>query len=499
LITQQLTVSFSGPNGGDVIDMYSDPISSVTVSGGVLTFGLRNQVTPTVEQPARITLNITGNGIEPFSRTVNVFSEGQNTARARLLRPSNPPAGMAIQQTAAGTADASGAIAQPIEITAPVTGQNEPSEATQISVAQGSVLRDANGVALQGGITAVTRTLNPNEPAAMGTVNLSAFESLLPEGNVWQIESSTSVVFRDASGRTAATVTGSQQSKEMGSVANVECEVEVSTTPNNTLGLNVTIPPPEYRIEGDESLFAILGPAQGNPFITQVWWGIPKSTIASLDPLAQLIITSNCPGTTTLVSGTRSCTVNNLTVDRNGHVGLIEGTVSAEGFSRDFTIPAGSSRIQFQDDNYNFGEGQKYTIEFNLPDGTRHKAEDIDMCSQTTPIALPAPQGITSNVRVNLSCENGNPIKVQGGIPLTSFTYRLKGEVGVAPRTGSVLNWIQSATELTGVNVRMEGVIQNSVYTITATVDNASQGNEDITILGPNFDYDYKIKHSICD
>jgi hypothetical protein len=156
-----------------------------------------------------------------------------------LLRPSNPPAGLAIQQTAAGTADASGAIAQPIEITAPVTGQNAPSEATQISVEQGSVLRDANGVALQGGITAITRTLNPNEPAAMGTVDFAELESILPADSFWQIESSTSIGFRDASGRIAATVTGSQQSKEMGSVANVECIAELS---RNRVSSNPNLP-----------------------------------------------------------------------------------------------------------------------------------------------------------------------------------------------------------------------------------------------------------------
>ena len=124
LVTSQVELSFSGADGDAVVDLFNDPITSgkATYTGGVGSFGIANDLTPTETNPVSIRLTARAQGYDPQVRSVELTEEGRQSVIVRMSSITNPPEGTSTAREQTGSADPSGAIVNEIRISTPNNG-----------------------------------------------------------------------------------------------------------------------------------------------------------------------------------------------------------------------------------------------------------------------------------------------------------------------------------------------------------------------------------------
>ena len=67
LVDGSIQVAFSGPDASSVIDFYSDPVTALSVRGGMLTVGVHQGIAPAESSPVRFSVTATADDGEPES------------------------------------------------------------------------------------------------------------------------------------------------------------------------------------------------------------------------------------------------------------------------------------------------------------------------------------------------------------------------------------------------------------------------------------------------
>ncbi len=179
LITKEVEVTFGGPEGGQVIDIYSDPLTERTIKSGILNFGISNSVKPTDESPAEVTLQFAADGYLSANRTVTIENEGSSKFSVEMIRKSDPPSGVEMESNTDGQADRDGAVQQAytVEVTSdPPSSSSATTQSSDVEygfemeITEGTVLKDREGNPLTGRLTTDVTYYNPTDVEAMRSI-----------------------------------------------------------------------------------------------------------------------------------------------------------------------------------------------------------------------------------------------------------------------------------------------------------------------------------------
>lgn len=183
LVNREVTFTFEGDNAGDLIDTYSDPITEAKFAGGLVSFGVRNEVVPSSDSPIEFWVVARAQGYQPTRMKVRLENEGDNSFALYMRRKEEPPAtGTATTQQAAGQTDQSGAVTTDVSVSTPP--ENQTQATASVGITQGTVATTSAGTPASGRLTATMTYFNNQDEAAL---------QALPGGSVTQLSSNGTV------------------------------------------------------------------------------------------------------------------------------------------------------------------------------------------------------------------------------------------------------------------------------------------------------------------
>ena len=157
LVPAQLT--FSGADANAVIDAYSDPISEIDATSGVVTFGVQNGRVPSAGNPVRLTITATASGYYTSASSILLTDTGDASFTVSLTPTSAGAslAGTALTRNSTVQTDGSGAATQTTVLD---TGSGGSQASATFTLVQGTKALTRNGTALQGGISTDLRVFD---------------------------------------------------------------------------------------------------------------------------------------------------------------------------------------------------------------------------------------------------------------------------------------------------------------------------------------------------
>lgn len=152
-------LTFGGAAAGQLIDVYSDPVSELEVTAGVVSFGLDNAVKPSKANPVEFTVKASAPGYFANERAVVLTEEGSGEFVIRLSKSDAraKAAGTSGTEDRSASTSSSG-VSQLVVVQTP-TIEGTAARAS-VSIGQGTMPRSANGTALNGTLTTSVRVFD---------------------------------------------------------------------------------------------------------------------------------------------------------------------------------------------------------------------------------------------------------------------------------------------------------------------------------------------------
>jgi len=150
-VTRDIRLRFAGDDAAAIIDMFSDPLSEVTVSEGVTGFGIQNAVVPSEGSPVQIRVIAEADGYEQGVANLEIKSTGTHSFQIRLIEENRVPQGAATVNSPDVQVDQSGAVTSTVTVQTPPT-QTQSQTQVAVTVPAGTVMQDAAGNPLTGTI-----------------------------------------------------------------------------------------------------------------------------------------------------------------------------------------------------------------------------------------------------------------------------------------------------------------------------------------------------------
>lgn len=474
LIEQNVNIDYSGENGDDVIDVFSDPIDESTVSDGILGFGIDNSVTPSESNPAEVRLILEADGYISKAQTIRIRETGESEFEVEMIRESTKPQGVKTTQNTKGQADASGAVQE--DFTMETTASDEDSTGITIEVASGTVFQDADGNALTGQLTSSVTFYDPSEPSAMASVPVDLTDE---EGNPIPILGGAAIEVRDANGRRASGVAAAGAKSATNHELNYRFQLTTDIISTEALSSQNSLKVVYY--DNDFTRYTVDGSVveQGELFfVTYTASVIPVFAYTDASEIFQFWDV-------------------NYQINRNGNSGNLALRAVSYGFNSSITVAQGTS-----------SGTMKTTLIANetnyiVRNKTRVLASEYFPSNQTTiTLNLEAPPANTIDATINLElkCSNGGKISTTD-LPGASVLYRKQGAAqGTkwAKATDVQFRTNADGTALTGGVANVQDVEQGATYNFKVNFDGETY-IKDITITGPNVTTDYVIDNDdVC-
>jgi len=95
-LDESTTLTFKGDYAPAVVDIYSDPIASATVSHGSFSFGIDNLFAPTEDEPVEFRVIARSEGYDANSASVSIMREGTHPVNIFLTPKSQAAAGAVV-------------------------------------------------------------------------------------------------------------------------------------------------------------------------------------------------------------------------------------------------------------------------------------------------------------------------------------------------------------------------------------------------------------------
>lgn len=479
LIDNNLDVTFSGPDGSQVINFYSDPMADRLVKNGILNFGIANSRVPSPGSPVQVTITAKADAFLPASRTVEIPATGNHVFQIPVVRRSAPPSGVILASIAAGTASADGVTQQDIVASADNPDNPDDARAGFFSAA-GSLFLDAEGQPLTGNLRVETVYYDPADPNSMGALPVQL--PAVVDGEAFVLEGGLSLQITDASGRVAAILDSAAQSKIKHSLAAGTGSFDNPLFQNQLVWIGTPNPnPPAALVQYETEPLSELP----SPTSTEYGWAFDLGE--GFKPGSLIAIGR---GNSVFCSQT-------FTVNRNGNEGTLKVRISRTGLDLSGAIQPGTSSITFND-----VVPGSISVQIEAPSTTTLSQFDL-VCPTSTPaITLDAPPAnlIDSTVEVVLQCDQaGEKVRVTD-IPSASVLYRKRGAPsGTAWQSATNLTWNYNTEEqaLMGGSLRVADVEQGETYTFKLSFDDYVK-QADVLISGANVVYNQVIQEDIC-
>ncbi|MGM0587864.1 MAG: hypothetical protein ACQETE_05595 [Bacteroidota bacterium] len=492
LITGPVTISFSGPDAGAMVDMYSDPISEVTVENGFMNYYISNDVVPTPDDPVEVTLNITKEGYIPVTKTIEIVEEGSAGFRARMADRSNLPAGITSETKTETTADPStGETAEPINIVATNPGAEAGStDSSTVQIAAGSILTDADGNRLSGQLTSSFTHYSPSDPDAQAQLQ-SINDELSNEDSTANVIGLTEVEITDESGRRATGLQAGSSSKQWTTVGGAQLQ-SLQCDPGETLltkdvFYNESVNYFYVVINGEKSIRSYDSFEPHGLYKTRYSLcveGIVKE-YALVDMQDPVLITFN--------------------ITHNGNaLGNLNWNLAKYGYSEDHesiklldSSNGVAKSIPYKVHSGGADHPVTYDLTFTLPHANVEETIEVGTHAEFD-ITLPAPPAYAPEVKVNLQCEGGGGIPVTG-LPSTVM-YAKAGTDFANEQIASEITKEFNAdnTELISGTFTATGVEEGQTYDVGVTYDNDIESIE-VLMQGDQVEKTVTISGGPCD
>jgi hypothetical protein len=482
LITSDVQVSFDGPNGGDVIDIYSDPLAQRSISSGILTFGISNDAVPSDESPVEVTLRLEAAGYVTTTKTATLTSEGTNEFTFRMMNKNNLPQGVSNTASSEGQAGSDGAVQSDFTVEGNASSGNGGGVA--IDVASGTVFTDANGNPLSGQLTTEMNYFDPDEQEAMLSLPVELEDD---EGNPVITAGGSTISITDANGNTATST---------GAAKTVAGKVRAG-------GTSYTVAVPDGFVNPKTNQPVAAGDQVSILIYDSVfsYFSSTQSTITQLagGKLGVNVQSETVPGLILLmfrISKSAYCGRAQINLTRNGDEGSARVDLAGAGFAAEFILPANTTShtatINIVSKDYSY----RIQAASGVLEGTHN------FCEGPLDISLPGFAGaniIDADVEVSLSCKNNGVVSVTD-IPGASVAYRkTDAATGTPWKIATALNWTfdDDTNSLTGGNFEVKGVEQGAMYTFKMVYE-GDEYSRDVEITGTSTSYTETIDSGIC-
>ena len=190
-------VEIQGQDAGKVTDEVNNKLTSITVNYGFLTFAIQNGTTISAASPVKLILKITSAAYLDVNYPITITSGGAQAFGVSMVKKADM-ATAGIEQTSTPTTVSSDNTGK---TTAPIAVQT--AAGTQVTIPQGTTLKDASGNALTGKISVATTVYYPQAAALIPQAAVSA------NGVSSYPMLSLSVAVTDQSGKVASLLAGS--------------------------------------------------------------------------------------------------------------------------------------------------------------------------------------------------------------------------------------------------------------------------------------------------
>ncbi len=194
--TSIVTVEIQGADAGKVTDEVNTKVTSFTVNYGFFTFAIQNGTSITAASPVKLMLKITSAGYVDITYPITITSTGPKIFTLNMVKKADMAAAGIEQATipTAVTSDNTGKTTAPIAV--------QTAMGSQITIAQGTILKDASGSALTGKLTVASTVYYPQASGLIPQGRASASKTI-----AYPILSA-SVTVTDALGKVASPTGG---------------------------------------------------------------------------------------------------------------------------------------------------------------------------------------------------------------------------------------------------------------------------------------------------
>lgn len=160
-----ITATFKGKDGDKIITMVNEPLTSATTTTGIINFAIADNIIPTPESPAEVTVVISGDGYVSSSKQLFITSPGATAYSIELANYNSTPAGV-VSKVTTGSANSGGTTAP---IVAGSGVESNTGASANISIPQGTELKDGSGNTLSGNVEARVTYFNPNDEQSLNS------------------------------------------------------------------------------------------------------------------------------------------------------------------------------------------------------------------------------------------------------------------------------------------------------------------------------------------
>jgi hypothetical protein len=388
LVARDVTVTFSSPTAGAVVDDFGDPVTGGEAEAGTFGFSVLDALAPTESAPVEVAVSVRAEGYLPQRRVIALADTGAYSLSIELFSSESDAEGLATA-SGSGEASAESGTAAPVEVTAaPATGGG----ASTVTVPQGTVFADASGRPLSGALDVSVVSFDPASSA------LDAVPAL-PGGAV---ALGGAVVSASVGGSAAASVGGDG--------------VEVATT------LPSADPSTGQPFASGDVVEALAYDAEAGAWVS-AGQGVVRASAAPTGRLAGASVAGRFTTVGSYVAFVRAdvpLQTVTVRVERNGNEGAVLAGVLGDGYAAARAIPSGRGQavLQVPANAARLGAGVYYK-------GQLYRAADDLTCTDCV-VTLPA-AALPVTVRVAPVCEDPGKKVYLGTLPSFTVNVRERG------------------------------------------------------------------------
>jgi hypothetical protein len=481
LVETPVTLSFRGPDRTAPVDMYSDPISSQTMDGGVTSFGIRNDQQPTSADPVRLRVVAQAEGYQQTSEVIEIHKEGTKEIALDMLsaNPKQQPKGATGVRDRSGTVRA-GRVASELNVQTPA---QEGLGSAQVHVPKGSPLR-ADKRSVDGRLTVDLSYYPPNEKTldalpGNGTIGTGS------RATRFTVVGYLNLRIRNAQGQSVSVITERPESSESPHTKALLPDGAVHPTTGEPLQTGdqlelfrydaeagVWHPDTTVRVASMRSQHTQKsGEAAKQTSLGIQWdpWGTNTSQLWAWGTQSQV----TCEvGSRVQISPNEQAGTLKVRLQRSGlqYTGSVDISTLSTGDHALAQLLDQSSVPQYRD----------YSLTFTTRDGQTRTLTNVDPCAGSYAVTLPAPTSVPRTdvlFRAYPECPAGQKVRITA-VPTVTIYYReSNAPSGAAWHTAGdeKISWImddpKNPTYIKQAELRLDGLKQETRYDLYTTYD----------------------------
>ncbi|WP_439130558.1 hypothetical protein [Polaribacter sp.] len=479
IINAPVNVSFEGKNKNDIIDTFSDEVTELKIRGGIINFGVKNEIIPNEQNPVDVKLKLNADGFKETVKNISISELGNSNFTVSMVNISNPPNGIVFKSdNNIVSTSADGKINDPINISlSNLDTDNNTETGVSFEFPKDYIFEGENGNPLVGELSINYSYYNPSDPKAINALPVELLENVNDSALV--VVGATEISITDSSGNIAK-----NQSK-------------LKTSNKNNTGeyiVNFILNSNTYAELNQLLRLAYISPTTAERLII---YKTPEVTAleGGRVELRYLLNTNLFQHMALVYFSEQPCNVI-LQINRNGNNDKLTINITEKGFLRAIDLQSGISNVNLR----NVTRGTK-KINVTLPSGNFN--ENIDLCGTSSPsINLPAPSTnlIDATMTVILNCTNsGEKVRVTD-LPNASILYRLEdAESGTPWRVATNLKWnFNSETQvLERASCKVSSVQIDKNYDFKVSYD-GNIAEKTILIDGVSVTYNETVDGGFC-